>query len=397
MEVKRIILVKYGEVSLRKGNRGHHERMIIEAIRRNIDKINNGNLRVIREQGRFLIENIQGDVNVEMVLPHIQRVFGATHFCVGIKTSATDISDLCAIGVNFFREYTTEMTCMPKTFRVETKRCDKSYPLISNEISAAIGSAIFEGMPGIAVDLHKPDITLRVELRTHTYFYFDSHPGEGGLPYGSSGKGVALLSGGIDSPVAAYLAARRGVGIIPVYFHSPPFVSERAADKVRDLAGVLATFTGGGPMYIVPFTDVQLRLKDTVQPERLTLMLKRAMLRISGILAERLGAQCLITGDSVGQVASQTLHSIAAMESASTLPILRPLATMDKQQIIDIARRIGTFEISTRPFEDCCTLFVAKHPELKPKAHIIDRIESRIDGLNDLLLKAVDEAAVTMV
>jgi len=231
---------------------------------------------------------------------------------------------------------------------------------------------------GLKVDLHKPDRTLWVEIRNDVYLYVNSESGEGGLPYGSSGKGVLLLSGGFDSPVAGYLTARRGVEIVPIYFHSPPFVSERAHDKVVDLAQQLAKYTGRIKLFTVPFTDVQLFLKDETPPEKLTIMLKRAMLHIGGKLAEKESAHCLITGDAIGQVASQTLHSLAAVNSAAPLPILRPLAALDKQHIIDIAARIGTEEISVRPYDDCCTLFVAKHPENKPHTGAIERLESKI-------------------
>ncbi|MCL1882602.1 MAG: tRNA 4-thiouridine(8) synthase ThiI, partial [Defluviitaleaceae bacterium] len=210
---------------------------------------------------------------------------------------------------------------------------------------------------------------------------------------GSSGKGILLLSGGFDSPVAGYLAARRGVEIIAVYFHSPPFVSERALDKVMDIAGVLSGFTGEIKLCVVPFTDIQLFLKENVSEVKLTIFLKRAMLKIASRLAEKEKALCLVTGDSIGQVASQTIHSLLAVESASELPILRPLATMDKQSIIDISEKIKTYEISIRPYEDCCTVFVAKHPENKPNASVINQIENRFaDTLAEMVEKALDSA-----
>jgi len=225
--------------------------------------------------------------------------------------------------------------------------------------------------------------------------------GEGGLPYGSSGKGMLLLSGGFDSPVAGFLVARRGVEIIPVYFHSPPFVSERAADKVRDLVKELSRYTGEIKMYIMPFTEIQLFLKEKVAPPKLTLMLKRVMLRIANIIAEKESAQCLITGDSIGQVASQTLKSLQAMESSTTLPIIRPLSAMDKQDIINIAKRIGTFDISIRPYDDCCTLFVANHPETKPNTNVIEKIEARIyEELLQLIEKCIEsmeEEVISMI
>jgi len=368
---KKVLLVKYGEIALRKGNRAYFEHHLLDAIRHNL---RDNNLSVTREQGRFLIEDPQGDVDSEALLPRIKHIFGLTHFCLAVKTTTTHIDALRSLALEFFRQHCHGK----KTFKVESKRSDKSYPLLSGEISAAIGEEIFMSDLGLTVDLHNPDITLWVELRNHSYFYIDSITGEGGLPYGTTGKGVLLLSGGFDSPVAGYLSARRGVEIICIYFHSPPFVSERAADKVKDLARELTKFTGKIKLYIVPFTDVQLFLRDSIHPEKLTIFLKRAMLHIATALAEKENAHCLITGDSIGQVASQTIQSLAAVDSATELTVLRPLSILDKQEIIDIAKEIGTYPISIRPYDDCCTLFVAKHPENKPNTKVIEKIESQI-------------------
>jgi len=390
MKTKTVLLVKYGEISLRKGNRTFFEHQIMDTIRKKLHGLD-GDIRVRREQGRFLIEDMLGDLHINLVIERIRYIFGITGFCVCAKTTARDINDLRQIGLDFFKNSAGQA----QSFKVITKRSDKNYPLQSGEVSAQIGESIFEGITGITVDLHKPQTVLWVEIRNDVYFYVDSILGVGGLPYGSSGKGVLLLSGGFDSPIAGYLTARRGVELHPIYFHSPPFVSERAADKVQDLAAVIGRYTGRISVCVVPFTDVQLFLKEHVHEEKLTIFLKRAMIRIANAYAEKVNAQCLITGDSIGQVASQTLQSIAAVESASSVAVLRPLAAMDKQQIIDIAREIGTFEISARPYDDCCTLFVAKHPENKPNVRVIERIEGKIlEGLTPLLEKALAEAVV---
>lgn len=386
---KKVLLVKYGEISLRKGNRTHFEHGLLDTIRKHIKGLHDGSIRVLREQGRFLIEDIRGDLDTDVILPHIRYIFGLTGFCNAIKTEARNIEDLCKIGQQFF---TTHFKGS-KTFKVVTKRSDKNYPMTSMEISQAIGESIFNSGLGIQVDLYNPEMTMWVEIRNHVYFYFDSEGGQGGLPYGSAGKGILLLSGGFDSPVAGYLAGRRGVEIFPIYFHSPPFVSERAAEKVNDLVKTLSRFTGNINLCTVPFTEVQVFLKDEVQPEKLTIFLKRAMTRIASMLAEKQKAQCLITGDAIGQVASQTIASLAAIESATTLPILRPLAAMDKQDIINIAHRIDTYKISVRPYDDCCTLFVAKHPENRPHTPAIEKIESRIyDRLEPLIVSAFESA-----
>jgi len=393
MNTKKVLLVKYGEISLRKGNRAHFEHELLNAIRKNIHEVNrDGQIKVSREQGRFLIENKNGDIDEKIIMPRIRYIFGLTGFCQALKTDARDIADICKVGEVFFADYLKQQSgCV--TFKIETKRSDKNYPITSTQVSAAIGEYILEMGHQLNVDLFSPHIVMWVEIRNFVYFYFNSENGEGGLPYGTSGKGVLLLSGGFDSPVAGYLTGRRGVELFPVYFHSPPFVSERAAEKVVDISRQLAKFTGRINLCIVPFTDIQLFLRDEVQPEKLTLFLKRAMLRISDKLAKRVNAGCLITGDSIGQVASQTTQSLTAMHSASEHTILRPLCAMDKQAIIDTAKKIETYDISVRPYDDCCTLFVAKHPENKPHTPAIEKIEARlIDRLEPLLQKAFDEA-----
>ena len=395
MNVKKVLLVKYGEISLRKGNRAFYEHRLMDTIRDNLrDVEGKGRILVKREQGRILVEDEGGDLDITAALTRIKFIFGITGFCVCIKTEERDIEVLKKIAVPFFADAMQDAS----SFKVETKRSDKRYPLTSWEVSAQIGDAVGTVNPTVRVDLTRPAVTLWVEIRNYVYFYVDSMPGEGGLPYGSSGKGVLLLSGGLDSPIAGYLTARRGVEILPVYFHSPPFVSERAADKVRDLAQVLKQYTGTMSINFIPFTEVQLFLKENVQEEKLTIMLKRAMLRIASAYAKQAKAHCLITGDSIGQVASQTLQSIAAVSSAASHAVLRPLAAMDKQQIINIAREIGTFEISTRPYDDCCTLFVAKYPETKPNTNIIERIEDYLmPGLAPLIDKALEEASLETI
>jgi thiamine biosynthesis protein ThiI len=374
MESKKIILVKYGEIALRKGNRTLYERRVMNAIRNNLSEYGS-NIHVIREQGRFLIEDIRGDIDEDAVIPKIRHIFGLTALCAGRVINKGGVESIKRQALEFFNEYCSGAT----SFKVETKRGDKQYPVSSNEISAEVGGYILESNPNLTVKMRGASHTLWIEVRNKIYFYTDSLRGEGGLPYGSSGNGLLLLSGGLDSPVAGYLMAKRGVEITAVYFHSPPYTSERALDKVNDLAGRLAKYTGGCNLFVVPFTDVQIYLYKNVQTEKLTILLKRAMLRIASLLAANENIKCLITGDSIGQVASQTVYSLEAVNSAASLPIIRPLAAMDKQEIIDIAKRIETYDISIRPYEDCCTLFVAEHPENKPKASVIEGIEKRLE------------------
>jgi len=279
---------------------------------------------------------------------------------------------------------------------VATKRANKQFPFRSDETSGLIGEFLLNSLEGLKVKLSDPEFTLKIEIRNFTYVYSADAEvkGPGGLPPGSAGRGVLLLSGGIDSPVAGWLAAKRGIGLTAVYFHSPPYTSERAKEKVIDLAKRLSHYAGKMRLMIVNFTDIQLKLVDRTPPEKITIMLKRSMLRIAEKVAEKEKALALVTGDSVGQVASQTLHSLHAMIGAAELPILRPLACFDKHEIIAIAQKIETFDISIRPYDDCCTLFLPKHPETKPKLSIIQSIEGSIEGLEELMEEAVVGAEV---
>ena len=392
-DTKTVLLIKYGEIALRKGNRAFYEHHIMNCIRRRLRDLGS-HIQVKREQGRFLVEDINGNIDINPILERIKYIFGIAGFCICLKTSARKIEDLSLLALDFIRKNAFGA----KSFKVITKRSDKSYPLKSVDVSTKIGELILNSIPNIKVDLHNPETTLWVEIRNHVYFYINSYDGIGGLPYGTSGKGVLLLSGGFDSPVAGFLTARRGVEIWPIYFHSPPFVSERAADKVRDLVKTIGNYAGKISLNIIPFTDVQLYLQEHVHEEKLTIFLKRAMLRIASTYADKLKAHCLITGDSIGQVASQTLQSIAAVNSASKHTIMRPLSSMDKQQIIDIAREIGTYDISIRPYDDCCTLFVAKHPENKPNTTVIERIEAKLEkDLKPLLDSALEQSHLEVI
>ena len=336
-----------------------------------------------------MIDDVAGELDIEKIMPLIRNIFGIGTFLYAVKTTERDLEKVRELAADFFVKHAPS-----GTFRVDTKRSDKQYPQNSNEISTVVGAAVLLRQPERKVKMKNPDVTLWVEIRNDIYFYTESEKGEGGLPYGSSGKGMLLLSGGFDSPVAGYLCARRGVEILPVYFHSPPFVSEKTLEKVRDLTRQLTAYTSAAKLFIVPFSDVQLYLHENVPGVKLTIFLKRAMLRIADKLANLHKAKCVITGDAIGQVASQTLASLAAMNSATRLPILRPLTAMDKQDILDIAKRIDTYDISARPYDDCCTLFVAKHPELKPNAEVIEKIEARLLEYEFLIKTAVENTVV---
>ncbi|MDL2248321.1 tRNA 4-thiouridine(8) synthase ThiI [Tyzzerella sp. OttesenSCG-928-J15] len=387
------LLVKYGEIAIRGKNRYLFENQLIAAIRKSIDGLDSGHY-IEKEQGRFIIYNKNGETDVDGLIERVKLVYGVLGVSPCIISKEQEFETIKELALEYFSEHHPNIA-EGTTFKVETRRAIKSYPLDSNEVSGRIGEYILENFPQLKVAMKNPDITLRVELRNDAYIYSNTIKGVGGLPAGSSGKGVLLLSGGIDSPVAGYLMEKRGVSLDGVYFHSPPYTSERAKEKVMDLASRLSLFSGGKRLYVMPFTEIQLYLYEHVQAEKLTIMLKRIMMRIGEMMALKNGGLALVMGDSVGQVASQTLRSINAVESAVSLPVLRPLAGFDKQEIIDLAVEIGTYDISIRPYEDCCTIFVAKHPETKPKASIIESIESRIlPDLMPMIEKCIENAEI---
>ena len=384
--MQNVLLAKYGEIALRGKNRHLIENALLKTISKNLEKI--GNYSVSKEQGRVLIESKDEIFDYDKVIPLVVNILGITAVCPAIKLNDSSIENIREKALLHMKEHWTDKNY---SFKVETKRSDKQYPMDSREISTDIGGYIFNNMDNITVDVRNPDITLMVEIRNYVYVYSKLIKGFGGLPIGTSGKATVLLSGGIDSPVAAFMMTKRGVSIEAVYFHCPPYTSDRAKQKVIDLAEQLSTFTGEIKLHIVPFTETQLKIYESVPPEKMTILLKRAMFKIAEKIAIKNNSQGLVTGDSIGQVASQTMQAIEAINSAvKDLPVFRPLCSMDKQEIIDVARKLGTFDISIRPYEDCCTIFVAKHPETKPKKTIIENIEKNIPDLDILIDKAID-------
>lgn len=384
-----VLIVKYGEIAVRGNNRKFFIERLLRTIRKNLDDI--GDFYVVKEQGRLIVEDRGGELDFDKVIPRILCIMGIIGVSPGVRVRNQELDNLKKVCAEHIRSIGADKY---KTFKIETKRSNKSYPLESREVSAAVGEYILDEFPDFTVDVHNPELTVYIELRNDAYVYSELIKGLGGLPIGSSGKGIVMLSGGIDSPVSAFMMAKRGVEVEGVYFNSPPYTSERAKQKVVDLAERLTMFTGGFKLYVVPFTDLQLYLLENVPHDKLTIFLKRAMTRVACILGERDGALAVITGDSVGQVASQTIQGLHAISAAATMPILRPLAGFDKQEIVDIARKIGTFDISVRPYEDCCTIFVAKHPETKPKTSVIEKIESKLTELDRYINEAVENAEI---
>ena len=391
------LIIKYGEIALRGKNRRLFEDKLIATIKKSLRGL--AGYTVYKENGRFLIK--RADLETERDLPfdadalikRVKNIPGLIGVCPCAVTEDRSLENLQSAALGYMRGLSTAAA----SFKVETKRGDKSYPYESPFISSEIGGYILENTDNFTVNVREPDVVLTVEIRNNAYFYTEEVKCPGGLPVGSSGKGMALISAGIDSPVAAYMAARRGVLIEAVYFHSPPYTSERALQKVKDVCERIGAYNGPVKLHAVPFTETQLKLRDRTPPEKLTILLKRSMLRIAETLARANGCDVLVTGDSIGQVASQTLKSIEAVSSAASMPVIRPLACFDKDDIIKLAREIGTYEISIRPFDDCCTLFVAKHPETKPKASIIESIERNIPELKELEERAAADAAAYVV
>ena len=381
---EKVLIVKYGEIVMRGKNRKLFISRLVDSIRKNIDPY--GAYYVEREQGRLVVESRGGEMDFELLIPKITCVLGILGVCPGWKLDTNDMDEIKEKALSHMQAMIGQK---PTTFKVVTRRSNKNFPLDSNEISAQVGEYLLDHMEHLTVDVHHPEETLYVELRNATYVYSKFIPGFGGLPYGSSGLGISLLSGGIDSPVATFMMAKRGVEVEGVYFHSPPYTSERAKQKVVELAEILSRFTGSFTLHVVPFTKLQLYLLEEVPEDKLTIFLKRAMMRAAEEIAKEKQAQALITGDSVGQVASQTMQAIEVINAACTLPVLRPLCGMDKQEIVDLGKKIGTFEKSIEPYEDCCTVFVAKHPETKPKKSVIEGIEKHLDRLPALLEEAV--------
>ncbi len=377
--MKEIILIKYGEIILKGLNRHIFEDKLVKNIRDAVGE----EARVYKSRATIYAEPREG-ADVDGLMQKIMRVFGIVY----VIRAAVCEKDMESIGktvlsyVNF---------AAGKTFKVETKRADKTYPLKSPEVSAEIGGVILSAHPALRVDVRAPEICVNVEIReAGAYVYANKLKGPGGMPTGSAGKVMLLLSGGIDSPVAGYMMARRGTCMDAVHFFSPPFTSEKAKEKVLDLARILARYTGGMRVHIVPFTEQQLQMKAKCPAEHLTILMRRMMMRIACEIAKNTNAGAVVTGESLGQVASQTLEAIGVTDACASVPCFRPLIGMDKEDIIAMARKIDSYETSILPYEDCCTIFVPKHPTTKPRLEKILESEALIDT-EGLIKKAIEE------
>ncbi|MGL5675963.1 MAG: tRNA uracil 4-sulfurtransferase ThiI, partial [Cellulosilyticaceae bacterium] len=388
-------LVKYGELAIKGKNRYLFENRLVDTIRKNVKTI--GKFQVKKEQGRITVEPEDDSVDVQLVIDRLTRIFGIIGVAYGTKSEEVTIEAVEKLALAHMQK-----ACEGRgltTFKVETKRADKRFPMQSMEVSAHIGGFLLDAMPDqLKVDVRNPEVTLRVELRNGSYVYSTTYPAAGGMPYGTNGKSTLLLSGGIDSPVAGWMIAKRGVEVDAVYFHSPPYTSERATQKVIDLAKKVAVYTGTMKVHVVPFTDIQMAIYEKCPHEQLTIIMRRIMMEIAQRIAVSNGSMGLITGESIGQVASQTMHGLVCTDAVARMPVFRPLIGFDKEEIIRIAKRIDTFETSILPYEDCCTIFVPKHPETKPRKDYIERSETALeDCIEEMMQTAIDTMEVVRV
>lgn len=380
------ILIKYAEIALKGKNRYKFEDALVHQMKLSLKRCE-GEFKVSKSQGRVYVDCLD-EMDFDEVSQALSTVFGITSICPVVCVEDEGFPKLCEDVKNYIDE---EYPDKNKTFKVFCKRARKDYPIHSSDVNCEIGGVLLEAFPEMKVDVHHPEIELNIEIREKIYIYSKQIPGPGGMPIGTNGKAMLLLSGGIDSPVAGYMIAKRGVKIDAVYFHAPPYTSERAKQKVVDLAKLVSKYTGPICLHVINFTDIQMAIYEKCPHDELTIIMRRYMMRIAEHIAKENDCLGLITGESIGQVASQTIQSLAATNEVCTLPVFRPLIGFDKNEIIRISEKINTFETSILPFEDCCTIFVAKHPVTKPNINIIKKSETNltdvIDGLFEEAIK----------
>ncbi|MBR1988960.1 MAG: tRNA 4-thiouridine(8) synthase ThiI [Firmicutes bacterium] len=383
MNEQNILIVRCGEVALKGMNKPYFERMLVDRIKRNLKSFEGVDVR--RHEGLIFVR-AEKDLDIDAIVKQISKVFGVASISKAVEAP----SELNAIGdeaVKYMMNLIEERGV--KTFKVEGKRADKTFPVKSPDLGRIIGAKILVGCKVLKVDVHQPDVLLHVDVRSdRTYIYEGKIAGFGGLPLGTNGKGLTLLSGGIDSPVATWMMAKRGMLIEAVHFHSYPYTSERAQEKVEDLARIVASYCGRFKMHVINLLPIQEAIVENCPEEETTILVRRFMMRIAEKIALDTGCMMLITGENLGQVASQTAEALVVTDASVSLPVMRPLIAMDKVDIMEKAQEIGTFETSILPYEDCCTVFLPKHPTTKPKLERILESESKLD------VEALVEAAV---
>ena len=386
-------LLKYGEIGIKGKNRYLFEDALVRQVRYALKDVD-GNFDVHKSQARIYVD-CEGDYDYEDTVEHLKRVFGLVGICPVVRMEDKGFEELKKDVVAYMAEMYPDRNF---TFKVESRRARKSYPKNSMEISRDLGEAILYAFPEIKVDVHHPDVLVNVEVRNEIYVYSEIIPGAGGMPVGTNGNAMLLLSGGIDSPVAGYMVSKRGVGLEATYFHAPPYTSERAKEKVVDLARLVSAYSGPIKLHVVNFTDIQLYIYEKCPHDELTIIMRRYMMKIAEHFAKKDGCLGLITGESIGQVASQTMQSLAATNAVCTLPVYRPLIGFDKKDIVEISEKINTYETSIQPFEDCCTIFVAKHPVTKPNIERIEKSELNLaEKIDELMQTAIDTVEIIEV
>lgn len=365
--MEKIIIIKYGELTTKKDNINFFINALRDNIKKSLKDIDN---KIIYDHGRMFIETS----NYEKVLNILKKTFGIHEINIGYKLKTNSLEEINAELLNLLKDKEF------KTFKVTTKRSDKSYPINSMEISKKVGGTILKNISNIEVDVHNPNLEINIEIRKNeAYIYFEKIKGIGGYPVGTLGKGLLMLSGGIDSPVAGYLAMKRGIKLECIYFDSPPHTSKEALNKVKELASILSTYQNDIKLHIIHFTEIQEQIYKNCPKEYMITIMRRQMYRIAELLARRENCKCIINGESIGQVASQTLTSISTINEVITTPVIRPVCCLDKLEIIDIAKKIDTYETSILPYEDCCTIFVPEHPVINPERKLARTYEEAFD------------------
>lgn len=385
-------MIKYGEIILKGLNRPKFEEKLIKNIKYRLKSL--GEIKIKKIQATVYIEPVCENYDYEEAINRLKKIFGILYISRSKKLEK-DMDAICEEAIRCLEADKNN----GRTFKVEVKRSDKTFKYKSPEIQQMVGAKLYERFyKELKVDVKNPDIVVQVEIRDEgAYVYSHKEAGPGGLPLGINGKCALMLSGGIDSPVAGYMIAKRGVELIAVHFHSYPYTSERAKIKVLDLAKKLSKYAGRMEVYVVPFTDIQLLINDKADHDMMVILMRRYMMRITEKIAEKFGAKAIVTGESLGQVASQTIESISVTNEVTSMPVLRPLIGMDKEEITKISRKIDTFEISIQPYEDCCTVFVPKHPKTKPRADFAREQELRLEGIDALVEKAVEETEMIAI
>lgn len=386
MEFK-AFLIKYAEIGVKGKNRFRFEDALIQQMRYALQPV--GEFSIRKESGRIFVDALE-EYDYDEAVEALSRVFGIAGICPIVVKENKDFDHIAAVVCDYVGERYEDRTF---SFKVNVRRADKKYPIKSMDVAALLGEKLLERYEtdGLHVNVREPDVLLTVEIRDKVYIYSDEIPGPGGMPVGTGGRAMLLLSGGIDSPVAGYMISKRGVSLEATYFHAPPYTSERAKQKVVDLAKLIARYTGPITLHIVNFTDIQMAIYEKCPHDELTIIMRRYMMKIAEHFAKESGCLALVTGESIGQVASQTMQSLYVTNEVCEMPVFRPCIGMDKQDIVELSERIGTYETSILPYEDCCTIFVAKHPVTKPRLDVIKKSERKLDDCIDELLKTAIE------